>query len=206
MSPYGDWQRFKHRTWYVVHKILHIKCIQSLTLWLTLSPLGPGMPAPPLSPGIPCRPGGPWAPAEPAGPMAPCYGAEVNVERLAQWLQWIEIQTENLLPRLLHIEYKYVITCYRCDRVQYVYWCSQGFRPQQSSSFVATFEIAFAKTLGLFRYLLSQSENASTDSTTETQTHLVCACSVQGYHMIKKTGRTVWKKAHHLNRLLHFLD
>lgn len=39
---------------------------------LTLSPLGPGMPAPPLSPGIPCSPGGPWAPREPGGPMAPC--------------------------------------------------------------------------------------------------------------------------------------
>lgn len=38
---------------------------------LTLSPLGPEIPAAPLSPGIPCRPGGPWAPAEPAGPIAP---------------------------------------------------------------------------------------------------------------------------------------
>lgn len=32
---------------------------QLLVAVLTLSPLGPGMPAPPLSPGIPCRPGGP---------------------------------------------------------------------------------------------------------------------------------------------------
>lgn len=38
---------------------------------LTLSPLGPGIPAEPLSPGIPCRPGGPWAPEAPAGPIAP---------------------------------------------------------------------------------------------------------------------------------------
>ena len=31
----------------------------ALSLVLTLSPLGPAMPAAPLSPGIPCRPGGP---------------------------------------------------------------------------------------------------------------------------------------------------
>lgn len=40
-------------------------------LWLTLSPLAPGMPPVPLSPGMPCRPGGPWDPGAPAGPMAP---------------------------------------------------------------------------------------------------------------------------------------
>lgn len=51
---------------------------------LTLSPLGPGMPAAPLSPGMPCRPGGPWAPAEPAGPMAPYYGGYINGDWLAQ--------------------------------------------------------------------------------------------------------------------------
>lgn len=38
---------------------------------LTLSPLGPAIPAIPLSPGIPCRPGGPRAPIAPAGPIAP---------------------------------------------------------------------------------------------------------------------------------------
>ena len=63
-----------------------------MVMWLTLSPLGPGIPAPPLSPGIPCRPGGPWAPAPPAGPMAPCDGAEINADGFET-----QTQTEKVL-------------------------------------------------------------------------------------------------------------
>lgn len=47
---------------------------------LTLSPLGPEIPAVPLSPGIPCRPGGPWAPGPPAGPIAP-YNIVIQHEK-----------------------------------------------------------------------------------------------------------------------------
>lgn len=49
---------------------------------LTLSPLGPEIPAEPLSPGIPCRPGGPWAPAAPAGPIAPYNTVIQHEEKL----------------------------------------------------------------------------------------------------------------------------
>lgn len=38
---------------------------------LTLSPLGPGVPAIPLSPGMPWRPGGPGSPGVPLGPGLP---------------------------------------------------------------------------------------------------------------------------------------
>lgn len=38
---------------------------------LTLSPLGPGVPAMPLSPGMPWRPGGPVSPTVPVGPGLP---------------------------------------------------------------------------------------------------------------------------------------
>lgn len=65
-----------HMTWLEAYNQNQIKTL--FPSLLTLSPLGPGMPAPPLSPGIPCRPGGPWAPAAPAGPMAPCYRAETR--------------------------------------------------------------------------------------------------------------------------------
>lgn len=51
---------------------------------LTLSPLGPEIPAEPLSPGIPCRPGGPWAPGLPAGPIAP-YNTVIKHEKI-YWL------------------------------------------------------------------------------------------------------------------------
>lgn len=50
--------------------------VESLNGWtkktkLTLSPLGPGVPAIPLSPGIPWRPGGPVSPGVPLGPGLP---------------------------------------------------------------------------------------------------------------------------------------
>lgn len=53
----------------LTYKAIHKVKIKNLSL--TLSPLGPVIPAAPLSPGIPCRPGGPWVPGEPAGPIAP---------------------------------------------------------------------------------------------------------------------------------------
>lgn len=40
-------------------------------IWLTFSPLGPGVPAPPRSPGIPPAPWGPGAPAVPTAPGSP---------------------------------------------------------------------------------------------------------------------------------------
>lgn len=203
MSPYGGWQGFRHKTWYKVHTIQHIKClsIQSFILWLTLSPLGPGMPAPPLSPGIPCRPGGPWAPGAPAGPIAPYCGVEINGERLVQWQQWIETQREKLLQVTA-----YWIMYVRKHLLQM--WegaiCLPMQSREQSSSFVCLSYFRLL-LLRLWFYLdmsqkhkrvLSQSENASTYSTTETQTHLVSACSVQGYHIIGKTWKssvkTLW--------------
>lgn len=72
MSPYDNWRVGEGQNNQMTVHWSRCSRWENHLSTLTLSPLGPGMPAPPLSPGIPCRPGGPWAPAPPAGPMAPC--------------------------------------------------------------------------------------------------------------------------------------
>lgn len=177
MSPYGNKNihlQVSHLTWNSTYYVNEYSVINTL-FWLTLSPLGPGMPAAPLSPGIPCRPGGPWAPGPPAGPMAPCCGAEINEEGIIQRQHWGWETDKKSYFRVI----VYWITVYK-HLLQKCEGAIFSVETKQFSTTAKTFVSMCCCQNFVFIYTcvrntkvkLSQTEKTSTYLTKATHTHL----------------------------------